>query len=245
MATSSPLLHARDLCATYGPVQALRGATVEVQAGEVVAILGPNGAGKSTLLRSLIGLMRQTTGDVTFHGESITALSPQARARRGLVLVPEGRGIFGPMTVLENLQLGAYLLSNLAEQQRRLEDVFRLFPTLRERTRQLAGSLSGGEQQMLAVGRALMIRPTLLMLDEPSLGLAPRVAAEIMEKLSELNLSGTTILLVEQKAPLALKMAQRAYVLANGRIVAHGAPDEVEASSTLSELYLAGAPASQ
>ncbi|MBN9083036.1 MAG: ABC transporter ATP-binding protein [Rhizobiales bacterium] len=237
--TAAParILETQALTARYGHVQALSAADIHVCAGELVAVLGPNGAGKSTLLRAILGLA-STTGTASFHGEPLPRQDPVAVSSRGVVLVPEGRGIFGPMTVSENLQLGAYRLrGDKAEYGRRLARVLALFPRLGERLSQTAGSMSGGEQQMLAIGRALMSDPKILLLDEPSLGLAPRVIAEIMEKLALLRDEGLPILLVEQKAPAALKLAQRAYVLVLGRIVACLDPRDLSSHDDLAKYY--------
>ena len=218
------------LSARYGHVEALRRVDLHVHDGELVAVLGPNGAGKSTLMRRIMGLV-PTEGRVRFRGRDVPRRNPAAAAALGLVLVPEGRGIFGPMTVAENLELGAYLLTgDKAEFARRHERVLSLFPRLKERLAQVAGSLSGGEQQMLAVGRALMAEPKLLLLDEPSLGLAPRVVEEILEKLGDLNREGLPIVLVEQKAPLALKLARRAYLMAVGAIAAEIDPRTIKSA---------------
>ena len=218
---------------------ALQATDLSVETGELVAVLGPNGAGKSTLLRSIMGLVRGSSGTVAFEGTRIDTLPTAARAGRGVVLVPEGRGIFGPMTVEENLLLGGYLGRDAIAIKQRRERVFALFPRLAERLRQVAGSMSGGEQQMLAIGRALMAGPRLLMLDEPSLGLAPRLAAEILAALGLLNREGLGILLVEQKAPLALRLAKRVYVLSVGRVVAETTPDRLATRADLARLYLA------
>jgi branched-chain amino acid transport system ATP-binding protein len=234
------LLQTAGLSASYGPVEALLPTSIEVAAGALVAVLGANGAGKSTLLRAVMGLI-PSTGTVTFDGRPVTGLPTQRLAALGMIMVPEGRGIFGPLSVQENLDLGAFLPRARISAKDLLGDldrVFALFPRLRERRDQTAASLSGGEQQMLAIGRALMARPRLLLLDEPSLGLAPRLAAEILEVLGELNRGGLTILLVEQKAPLALTLADRAYVLANGRVVSDSTPDELRARRDLARLYL-------
>ncbi|WP_046864055.1 ABC transporter ATP-binding protein [Microvirga massiliensis] len=225
------------LAARYGHVEALRGVNLHVEDGELVAVLGPNGAGKSTLMRAIMGLIANT-GTVRLQGEPLPRRDPAALAARGVVMVPEGRGIFGPMSVEDNLELGAYLLGRgdpLFEERR--ARVLGLFPRLKERLSQVAGSLSGGEQQMLAVGRALMAGPRILLLDEPSLGLAPRVTAEIMETLGELNRQGLPIILVEQKAPLALKLANRAYLLSLGRIMAEINPREITSHDELSRYY--------
>jgi branched-chain amino acid transport system ATP-binding protein len=238
---AAPLLEARGVSARYGTVEALRPTDLAVGRGELVAVLGPNGAGKSSLLRAIMGLAAGS-GEVRFDGVPLPRRDPRAVAMRGVILVPEGRGIFAPMTVQENLDLGAYLVGDdRAEIGRRLERVFALFPRLADRRTQIAGSLSGGEQQMLAIGRAMMAGPKLLLLDEPSLGLAPRLAAEILATLGELNRGGLGILLVEQKAPLALKLAQRAYLLAVGRVVAEVTPDQIRSQHDLARYYLAHA----
>ena len=215
----TPVLEVRQLSARYGRVEALHGISLSVGDGEFVAVLGPNGAGKSTLMRAIMGLIANS-GEVSFRGAALPRQTPDACVGRGVVLVPEGRGIFAPMTVAENLELGAYRLNDAAEYERRQARVFKLFPRLRERLSQVAGSLSGGEQQMLAVGRALMADPKILLLDEPSLGLAPRVIEEILATLALLNSEGLPIVLVEQKAPLALRLTNRAYLLSVGRLVA-------------------------
>jgi branched-chain amino acid transport system ATP-binding protein len=233
----APILEVKELSARYGSVEALHSATMSVGDGEFIAILGPNGAGKSTLMRAVMGLVANS-GIVRFRGESLPRTAPDVCAARGLVLVPEGRGIFAPMTVSENLELGAYLLHDNAVLLRRRERVFALFPRLRERLHQIAGSLSGGEQQMLAVGRALMADPGILLLDEPSLGLAPRVTEDILATLGLLNAEGLTIVLVEQKAPLALRLAQRAYLMSLGRVVAEIDPRTVTSYDDLAQYYL-------
>ena len=233
------MLEVSALSARYGHVEALHTIDLTVGAHELVAVLGPNGAGKSTLLRSIMGLT-QSNGRVSFVGKALPRRDAAAAARRGVVLVPEGRGIFAPMTVAENLQLGAYQIGGRgAEFEVRLARVLTPFPRLKERLTQTAGSMSGGEQQMLAVGRALMAKPRLLMLDEPSLGLAPKVISEIMETLGRLNAEGLPILLVEQKAPLALKLANRAYVIANGRVAAEVDPREIKSHDELARYYFA------
>ncbi|HTZ77413.1 MAG TPA: ABC transporter ATP-binding protein [Stellaceae bacterium] len=232
------LLDIRGLSARHGQVEALKRVDLAVSRGEFVLVLGPNGAGKSTLLSAIMGLI-PGSGAIRFGDAAVERLSTRARAQRGMIMVPESRGIFGPLSVWENLELGAYLARDHGEVAARRAKVYELFPRLRERESQAAGSLSGGEQQMLAIGRGLMANPTLLMLDEPSLGLAPRIAAEILETLGELNRSGLTILLVEQKAPLALKLAQRAYVLSLGRIAAERTPDQLSSAHDLARFYLA------
>lgn len=232
------VLEVHSLTASYGPIEALHPTDLHVGQGELVAILGPNGAGKSTLLRRIVGLVRGQ-GTVTFEGVSLPASDPSACTRRGVVLVPEGRGIFGAMTVSENLDLGSYLCINKIEIQRRLDKVFELFPRLKDRQHQLGGSLSGGEQQMLAIGRGMMAAPKLLLLDEPSLGLAPRLAEEIFVTLGELNKTGLSVLLVEQKAPLALTLARRAYLLSVGKVVSEVKPDQIRSPHDLARFYLA------
>jgi branched-chain amino acid transport system ATP-binding protein len=233
----APILEVSALCARYGQLEALHSVHLTVGEGELVAVLGPNGAGKSTLLRSVMGLTT-STGTVRFRDKVLPRRGTSMIAKSGIVLVPEGRGIFGPMSVEENLQLGAYLIGGRgAEFARRRERVLSLFPRLKERLNQAAGSMSGGEQQMLAVGRALMAEPRLLLLDEPSLGLAPKVTAEILEALGQLNREGLPILLVEQKAPLALKLANRAYVVSNGRISAQIDPTEIKSHADLARYY--------
>ena len=235
---TAPLLEARELSASYGRVAALKPVSLTVAEGELVTVLGPNGAGKTTLLRAMTRLI-SAQGKVLFKGEVVSALASHALAARGIIMVQEGRGLFAGMSVRENLVLGAYTLGNAADEiERRLGEVFALFPRLQERLEQVAGSLSGGEQQMLAVGRALMAGPKLLMLDEPSLGLAPKVAAGILETLGELNRRGLGILLVEQKAPLALKLARRAYVLSLGRIAAELPAGAIKSHHDLAKYYL-------
>lgn len=234
-----PVLDVRGLSARYGHVEALKSAELSVSKGELVAVLGPNGAGKSTLLRAIVGLI-PNQGEVSFLGQDLARRDPVGAASRGVVLVPEGRGIFGPMTVLENLELGAYKAGGgRGEMERRFTRVFELFPRLKERLKQVAGSMSGGEQQMVAIGRAMMADPKVLLLDEPSLGLAPRITAEIMETLGRLSEGGLPIVLVEQKAPLALKLACRAYLLSLGRIVATIDPREVKSHDELAQYYFA------
>jgi branched-chain amino acid transport system ATP-binding protein len=235
-AGTAPVLKARGLRARYGHLEALHPTDLVVGEGELVAVLGPNGAGKSTLLRALLGLV-DNDGSVSLRGVPLPRRDPVAVASRGVVLVPEGRGIFGPMTVAENLELGAYRLRDAAEFRRRHARVMTLFPRLSERLTQVAGSMSGGEQQMLAVGRALMAGPQVLLLDEPSLGLAPRVTEEILATLGRLNAEGLAIVLVEQKAPLALQLASRACLLSVGRIVATLDPREITSYDALAQHY--------
>jgi branched-chain amino acid transport system ATP-binding protein len=234
------LLELKALRAGYGHAEVLHGVDLSVAPGELVALIGANGAGKSTLLKAVVGLVRVRSGSVTWDGASLTAARPERLVRDGLALVPEGRLLFGPMTVRENLELGAYG----AGRERRaaiaegLAAVHELFPVLAERASQPAATLSGGEQQMLAVGRALMSRPRLLLLDEPSLGLAPRVIKEIFAVLDKLRARGVTVLLVEQDARLALKHADRGYVMQTGRVVLQGTSAELLADETVQTIYL-------
>ena len=231
------VLEVRQLSARYGRVEALHDICLSVADGEFVAVLGPNGAGKSTLMRAIMGLVANS-GEVSFRGAALPRQAPDACVARGVVLVPEGRGIFAPMTVAENLELGAYLLNDDVEFERRRARVFKLFPRLRERLGQIAGSLSGGEQQMLAVGRALMADPKILLLDEPLLGLAPRIIDEILSTLALLNKEGLPIVLVEQKAPLALRLTSRAYLLSVGRLIAEIDPRNITSHDELARYYL-------
>ena len=232
------------LSARYGPVHALRDVSLEIRAGELVALIGANGAGKSTLLRAIAGLIAPAGGRVALDGRDVTGQAPEAMIWLGVALVPERRRIFAPLTVLDNLELGGYALPRGHDFRSRLaagvEEAYRLFPVLRLRRDQLAGTLSGGEQQMLAIGRALMTRPRLLLCDEPSLGLAPLVVAEIMRLLSTLREAGTTILLVEQNARLALRSADRAYVLEVGRVALSGAASDLLQDDQLKAAYLGG-----
>jgi branched-chain amino acid transport system ATP-binding protein len=237
--TAPVLLQSVRLSARYGHIEALKPTDIAAAAGEFVAILGPNGAGKSTLMRAIMRLI-PSQGELIFEGASIAREPAAALAARGITLVPENRGIFGPMTVQENLDLGAYSRSrsDRVAVEADFETLMSLFPRLNERLAQIAGSRSGGEQQMLAIGRALMVRPRLLLLDEPSLGLAPRVATEIFQTLGALNARGLTILVVEQKAPLALSLAHRAYVMRTGRIIATPDPKDIASPDALAHLYL-------
>jgi branched-chain amino acid transport system ATP-binding protein len=231
------LLEVHDLHVSYGAICALQGISLRVEAGEIVTLIGANGAGKTTTLRTISGLARPSRGDVRYNGDSIGGLAPHLIVRHGLVHVPEGRGIFLNLTVDENLQLGAYARRD-AEVAKDRERVFELFPRVRERLKQVAGTLSGGEQQMLAIGRALLARPKLLLLDEPSLGLAPRVVQTIFQVIREINQAGTTILLIEQNARMALKTAHRAYVLEVGKIIMEGSAAELAASDQVRKAYL-------
>ena len=213
------LLKVKGLEASYGELKVLWGIDLEVDKREIVAVVGPNGAGKTTLLRTIVGLLREDKGDIIFEGERINDLPAYERVRRGISLVPEGGELFPYMTVQENLDIGAYLPEARKKYEENLEFVFTLFPRLKERRNQLAGTLSGGERQMLAIARALMSSPKLLMFDEPSLGLAPNLAVNVLKTIKELNKEGYTILLVEQNVKLALEISSRGYVIENGRIV--------------------------
>jgi branched-chain amino acid transport system ATP-binding protein len=231
------MLTVTDLASGYGKVPALHGVDIEVGSGELVAIIGSNGSGKSTLLRTVSGLNKVMSGSIEFDGEDITNSRPDKIVRRGLVHCPEGRHVFPQLSAYENLRLGAHAGSEFDE---RLDEVFTLFPRIKERSRQLAGSMSGGEQQMLAIGRSLMSDPTLVMLDEPSLGLAPIVVEQVLATAATIRDSGRTVLLVEQNAELALEVADRAYVLERGHILAHGSAAEIAQSPSVQKAYLAG-----
>jgi len=224
--------------ASYGSVPAVGNVSIEVGEGEAVGLLGANGAGKSTTLRAISGLVRLTGGSITFMGRNITSLPPYRITELGIAHVPEGRQVFPEMTVQENLEIGAYVPSAKAERSRSLELVYGIFPVLAERRRQLAGTMSGGEQQMLAVGRGLMLKPRLLMLDEPSLGLAPVITDVTFEKIQEIHSMGTAILLVEQNVSRALSLVQRAYVLESGRVIMHGASAELANNKQVQAAYL-------
>jgi branched-chain amino acid transport system ATP-binding protein len=233
-----PLLELEDASVEYGRIRALHGITIRVDEGEVVALIGANGAGKTTTLRALSGLRPLAAGRLTFAGEDITKLRADLRVIRGLCQAPEGRGIFPGMTVLENLDMGAYTRRDRDGVAADLERVYGLFPRLAERRKQAGGTLSGGEQQMLAIGRALMARPKLLLLDEPSMGLAPMLIRQIFTIIEEINKQGTTVLIVEQNAQQALSRADRAYVLETGRIVRTGTGEELLHDPAVKEAYL-------
>ena len=230
-----PLLELRDLEARYGEIRALHGVSLSVDDGDFVAILGANGAGKTTTLRAISGTVK-TTGDVILEGSKVFRRTPEAMARRGVAHVPEGRGTFATLSVLDNLRLGAW--TQRGTSQRDLAHVFEFFPRLYERREQQAGTLSGGEQQMLALGRAMMAKPRLLLLDEPSLGLAPIVVREIFDALLRMNERGTTIVVVEQNATLALAAAKHAFVLETGRIVLSGPAADLRANESVRRSYL-------
>jgi branched-chain amino acid transport system ATP-binding protein len=234
------VLELSDLEVGYGGVQALRGLSLSVGAGEIVALLGNNGAGKTTTLSAVSGLVRAGAGRITYEGDDITRASPPKIVGRGLVHVPEGRRIFSSLTVHENLLLGGYLVRDAKELARRVDRAYALLPKLAERRDQHGGTLSGGEQQMLAIGRALVAGPRLLMLDEPSMGLAPLIVAAVMDVIRDINEAGTSVLLVEQNAKAALKIAHRGYVIENGRCVLDGPAADLAADSRVVEAYLGG-----
>ncbi|WP_433238639.1 ABC transporter ATP-binding protein [Streptosporangium sp. CA-135522] len=224
----------------YGGVHALRGLSLTIAPGEIVALLGNNGAGKTTTLSAVSGLVRPTAGRIVFDGHEVTKEKPHKIAARGLVHVPEGRRVFSTLTVHENLQLGGYLVRDQGEVRKRIERVYELLPRLAERRAQQGGTLSGGEQQMLAIGRALVTGPRLLLLDEPSMGLAPLVVASVMELIAGINAEGTSVLLVEQNATAALKIAHRGYVIENGECVLDGPAAELSVDARVVEAYLGG-----
>ena len=233
------LLEVRDIQVYYGAIHAIKGVSFEVNEGEIVTLIGANGAGKTTTLDTIAGLLRSRGGDIVFHGESIAHKAPHLIVKDGLALVPEGRRVFTQMTVEENLEMGAFTRAN-ATVEPGLEMVYELFPRLKERRRQVAGTLSGGEQQMLAMGRALMSAPKLMMLDEPSMGLAPILVEQVFEIIRSLHKAGTTILLVEQNAQMALSIADRAYVLENGKVSLSGTGKELAQSEQVQKAYLGG-----
>ena len=224
----------------YGAIHAIKGVSIQVAKGEIVTLVGSNGAGKSTTLRTISGLLKPKNGTILFEDNHIEGLPAHKIVGMGLCQVPEGRRVFANMTVMENLELGAYLRSDKDEIAKDLEDVFKKFPRLLERKDQVSGTLSGGEQQMLAIGRALMGRPRLLLLDEPSMGLAPLLVKEIFHIIQEINESGTTVLLVEQNANMALSIADKAYVLETGRIALAGTAKELASSEAVRKAYLGG-----
>ncbi len=235
---SEPILSLRDVSASYGPVRALESISLDVNEGEIVCLLGSNAAGKSTTLRTILGMTRAHAGEIEFDGERIENLTTPEIVSRGLTMVPENRRLFGKMTVKENLEIGANLRNDKAEIQEDIERVFALFPRLKERIRQRAGTLSGGEQQMLAIGRALTARPKVLLLDEPSMGLAPILVQQVFETIGEINSQGTTIFVVEQNAHMALSIADRGYVLQTGSIVLSDSAANLLEHPQLSDAYL-------
>ena len=232
------LLKVDDLHVYYGSIHAIKGISFEVNEGEVVTLIGANGAGKTTTLQTISGLLRSKTGSIEFLGENISHVPAHKLVERGLVQVPEGRRIFLQMTVQENLDMGAF--TTKGDSSAAMEQIFQQFPRLKERRKQIAGTLSGGEQQMLAMGRALMSHPKLMMLDEPSMGLAPILVEQVFDIISALHKAGTTILLVEQNAEMALSVADRAYVMETGRITLSGTGKELAASEEVQKAYLGG-----
>ena len=234
------MLKLENINVYYGGIHALKDLSLSVRQGEIVTLIGANGAGKSTTLRTISGLNRPKTGEVIFEGNKIHLVSPQEIVKRGLSQSPEGRRVFANMTVMENLELGAYIRNDKPEIKADYEKIFDRFPRLKERRNQAAGTLSGGEQQMLAIGRALMSRPRLLLLEEPSMGLAPLLVKEIFSIIKDINASGTTVLLVEQNANMALHIAHRAYVLETGRIVLEGPAHELANNEAIKKAYLGG-----
>ncbi|MEO6004764.1 MAG: ABC transporter ATP-binding protein [Opitutus sp.] len=235
------MLSVSDLHVSYGAITALSGISFEIGQGDIVTLIGGNGAGKTTTLRTISGLLRPKTGRISFLGEDISAAPSHQIVSRGLCHVPEGRMIFSNLTVDENLAMGAFLINDANRNAKNRDYVFSIFPRLKERLKQMAGTLSGGEQQMLAIGRALMSSPKFLMLDEPSLGIAPRLISTIFEKIVEINRThGITILLVEQNANLALEVSTRAYVLETGRVVMEGESKQLRADPRLKATYLGG-----
>lgn len=234
------MLEIKDINVYYGAIHAIKGISLTVNKGEIVTLIGANGAGKSTTLRTISGLLKPKTGSIEFMGKNIAAIPAHQIVKEGISQVPEGRRIFAEMTVIENLELGAFTRTDKTTIEEDMQMVFRRFPRLEERREQLAGTLSGGEQQMLAMGRALMSRPKLLLLDEPSMGLAPLLIKEIFSIIEDINQTGTTVLLVEQNANMALSIANRAYVLETGRITLSGDAKELAASEEIRKAYLGG-----
>ena len=236
--TQASMLKVKDLKVNYGGIEALKGISFDVEQGQIVTLIGANGAGKSTTLRAISGLVKTASGAINFMGRDIIPFNAQQVVAEGIALVPEGRRVFSNLTVLENLKIGAYLRKDKEEIESGIEDIFQRFPRLKEREWQLAGTLSGGEQQMLAVGRAMMARPKLLMMDEPSLGLAPLVVRDIFAIIRELKSEGITILLIEQNANAALRCADQAYVLETGRITMQGTGEALLADQRVRDAYL-------
>lgn len=234
----SCILRVKNLFVSYGGINALRGVNVDVAQGQIVSLIGANGAGKSTLLRTISGLVKAQSGSIEFQGEEISGAAIDSICKKGIALVPEGRRVFTDLTVAENLKIGAYLRRDKAQIQKDTDWVYELFPRLKERSWQYAGTLSGGEQQMLAVGRALMSRPRLIMMDEPSLGLAPLIVQQIFAIIQEIKKRGVTILLIEQNANMALKIADNAYVLETGEITLQGSGEELLQNEKVREAYL-------
>ena len=232
------MLKVDNLVVAYGGIEALKGVSIQVPDGKIVTLIGANGAGKSTLLRTIMGLVKPESGSIEYDGKAISGLNSQQIVQNGITLVPEGRRVFANLTVLENLKIGAYMRSDKEGIEADIKWIYDLFPRLEERSWQMAGTLSGGEQQMLAVGRALMCRPKVLMMDEPSLGLAPLVIKDIFRIIQEINKQGMTVLLIEQNANMALKIADIAYVLETGKITMTGSGQELLENPDIKEAYL-------
>jgi len=234
------VLKVNDIDVYYGAIHALKKLSLEVEQGTIVTLIGANGAGKTTTLKTISGILRPKSGTITYKGSEITKVAPEKIVSLGISQVPEGRRIFPTMSVLENLEMGAYLRKDKKEIGKDMENVFVRFPRLLERRKQMAGTLSGGEQQMLAIGRALMAKPELLLMDEPSMGLAPLLVKEIFEIIKDINSRGTTILLVEQNANMALSVADKAYVIETGEIVLQGSAEQLMKSEDVKKAYLGG-----
>ncbi|MEW5869995.1 MAG: ABC transporter ATP-binding protein [Chloroflexota bacterium] len=234
------MLEVQDLNVYYGAIHALKGISFHLEKGEIVTLIGANGAGKSTTLNTISGLLHPRVGQITFQGEDITQQLAEQTVRKGIVQAPEGRKIFATLTVMENLEMGAYIQTDKGQFQKDLANVFQRFPRLKERQNQLGGTLSGGEQQMLAIARALMSQPSLLLLDEPSMGLSPLLVEQIFNIIRDINAQGTSILLVEQNAQMALSIADRGYVLETGQIVLEGKAQELLQNKMVIEAYLGG-----
>lgn len=233
------MLRIQQLVAGYGSITALKNVDIAVPKGSIVSLIGANGAGKTTTMKTIMGLIKPQAGQIEFHGENVTAMAVHKIVNKGISLVPEGRSILSQMTVLENLEMGAFQRNDNGIRQD-IQKVFNRFPILEERKQQLGGTLSGGQQQMLAIGRALMARPKLLLLDEPSMGLAPLVVADIFKVIQEINQDGTTVLLVEQNVRQAIKIAHYAYVMETGRVVLHGKAEDIANDPRVMEAYLGG-----
>lgn len=241
MAESTPILEIKDLEASYGHIKALKGISLNIKKGEIVSLLGSNGAGKSTLMKSILGMVHINSGSILYQGKELVGLPSHKIVPMGISLVPEGRKIFVNVSVEQNLEIGTFFRTRPKSRDKELQDmVYEIFPRLYERRTQMGGTLSGGEQQMLAVGRAIMSDPTLLMLDEPSMGLAPLVVAEVFEVIKKINQMGITVLLVEQNANMALQISNRAYLLTNGEIVLEAESRELLNSDALTKAYLGG-----
>ncbi len=237
---TTPILSLKNISVNYGNIKALRNISIDVNKGEIISLIGSNGAGKTTTLRTISGILKPVSGEVVFDQQIITGIKPHLLVSRGVSHSPEGRGIFANLTVMENLEMGAYTQNNKAYFEEDLEKVFKLFPRVKERIKQVAGTLSGGEQQMVAMSRALMSRPKVLLLDEPSLGLAPQVVDTIFHIVQEVNKSGMTVLLVEQNAFQALKISHRGYVIETGEIVLSGPAKDLMTNPKVKEAYLGG-----